>query len=159
MTTTLSKTKVCRDCGEAKPLDEFHRHARTRDRRQVICKACMLIRNRDWKARNPEKLAAYERNRVRTPEQRRAAQLRREYGIEPAEYAALVEKQRGRCAICGIEPVKVAGRRVALYVDHDHKTGAVRGLLCNGCNLALGHMDDDVERLNAAIKYLEESGC
>jgi hypothetical protein len=44
----------------------------------------------------------------------------------------------------------------ALGVDHDHITGKVRGLLCNDCNLGIGHFKDNIEKLKLAIKYLEE---
>ena len=62
----------------------------------------------------------------------------------------LVEEQQGLCAICsrpfGDEPY---------YVDHDHKTGLIRGLLCNGCNLGLGLFRDDIDALLAAAQYLK----
>ena len=48
------------------------------------------------------------------------------------------------------------GKRIALVVDHCHDTNRVRGLLCTNCNVAIGHMKDDVERLRAAISYLED---
>ena len=47
--------------------------------------------------------------------------------------------------------------RSEIYVDHDHKTGKVRGMLCHACNTVIGHADDNVTILNSAIKYLEEN--
>ena len=67
---------------------------------------------------------------VRKRKPRRAADL----GIDDAEYARLLERQGGGCAICG-NPPKEGGRR--LHVDHNHRTNRVRGLLCFRCNRAL----------------------
>jgi hypothetical protein len=78
----------------------------------------------------------------------RTAQLKRRYGISPAEYDALLEKQGGTCAICRM---RSKGR---LCVDHCHVTGMVRGLLCNECNTALGYLKDDQASLVAALAYL-----
>lgn len=72
------------------------------------------------------------------------------YGITAEEYAELLDKQGGRCAICRCVP-----RSIRLAVDHDHKTGAVRGLLCKRCNHdLLGGGHDDIEVLYRAIEYL-----
>jgi hypothetical protein len=62
----------------------------------------------------------------------------------------LHEKQKGKCAICNEEPKTVRG----LHIDHCHKTGKVRGLLCHGCNVALGSFKEDVTLLNKAIEYI-----
>jgi hypothetical protein len=78
----------------------------------------------------------------------RRAQLKRLYGISPAEYDALLAKQGGACAICR---KRAKGR---LCVDHCHVTGTVRGLLCNECNCALGYLKDDQASLVAALAYL-----
>ncbi len=75
--------------------------------------------------------------------------LNAKYGISIDEYNAMATKQNNRCAICLKEP-KV------LYVDHCHKTGVIRGLLCNKCNLGLGRFDDDAELVQRAFKYLSK---
>lgn len=77
------------------------------------------------------------------------------YGITADDYAALHAAQGGRCLICGdVETVERKGRTRQLCVDHDHATGAVRGLLCSRCNAGLGLFLDDPERLIAAAGYL-----
>ncbi len=75
------------------------------------------------------------------------------YGLSTIDYRHKLSKQLGGCAICG-KPEKKALRGI-LYVDHDHKTGKVRGLLCNECNSMLGYAKDDKKILLIAIKYLE----
>lgn len=67
------------------------------------------------------------------------------------EYEKLAAKQEGCCAICGERT-----ERKHLDVDHDHKTGQIRGLLCNSCNQGLGYFKDDQRRLCAAIDYLKK---
>ena len=57
------------------------------------------------------------------------------YGVTAAEFAALLEKQGGRCALCGVEFADRSGR--TLHVDHDHATNRIRGLLCLRCNTAM----------------------
>ncbi len=66
------------------------------------------------------------------------------------EYEARLREQGGGCAVCGRPPKP--GK--SLHVDHDHETGHVRGLLCFKCNAALGQLDDDLERIEAALIYV-----
>lgn len=77
----------------------------------------------------------------------RDAYLRRTYGISQAQYDGMLERQRGVCAIR-------SRLDDAFVVDHDHQSGAVRGLLCNDCNRGLGLLGDDVDRLVNATMYL-----
>lgn len=75
-------------------------------------------------------------------------------GMDRSEWNRLLQEQQDGCALCGL---KEAGWNfgVGLVIDHCHKTGAVRGLLCGDCNTALGRFGDDPERLRAAAAYLE----
>ena len=77
----------------------------------------------------------------------------RRHGVASDEYARLSHEQGGKCAICGKQPIKGS-----LSVDHDHRTGRVRGLLCHECNLAIGKLQDDVVVLRKAVAYLEAHG-
>lgn len=78
------------------------------------------------------------------------------YGLKYEEVKELREEQGHLCAICGEEGFMMNKRvKSALNVDHDHKTGEVRGMLCHNCNRALGLFRDSVERLKSAIAYLE----
>lgn len=76
--------------------------------------------------------------------------IKKHYGLTVERYQQMLDAQSGVCAICGSAP---AGKRLA--VDHCHKTGRVRGLLCDMCNHGLGRLQDDTEILRKAITYLE----
>jgi hypothetical protein len=84
---------------------------------------------------------------------RRETLLKSKFGITCEDYEELLEAQGGVCRICGRKCS--TGRRLA--VDHDHNTGIVRGLLCLHCNVAIGYLEDDPERLRRAAEYLEDS--
>ena len=134
--------KLCRGCGEEKPLTAFHKLHTSKDGRTARCGAC----------RTAAQTARYEANRDGHQARQQAAR----YGVTVDHVEALKAAQGGKCAVCGTdEPGGRGGGR--WYVDHDHVSGAVRGLLCNHCNLGLGHFRDNVEALQAAIRYLEEA--
>jgi CRISPR/Cas system-associated protein Cas10 (large subunit of type III CRISPR-Cas system) len=79
-------------------------------------------------------------------------QKKSKYGLTEEEYKGLFDAQGNKCSICGtsFEVTKA-------FVDHDHKTGGVRGLLCSQCNTLLGMAKDNTEVLEAAIQYLRNS--
>ena len=83
---------------------------------------------------------------------KRKSYLKTTFGLTLEDYETMLAAQDGKCAICGtLDP----GRGSPYFhVDHCHATNTVRGLLCNGCNLGLGHFKDDTDRLNMAIAYL-----
>ena len=80
---------------------------------------------------------------------------KRRFGITPEKYAELFKSQNGTCAICNNpETATRLGKVKALSVDHCHKSGAIRGLLCSDCNTGIGKLKDDVKILQSAIQYL-----
>lgn len=81
--------------------------------------------------------------------------LRKRYGITAAQYDSLLAQQNGVCAVCKCPPQNAAYNNRSLRVDHDHETGAIRGLLCHGCNCAIGHARENPQVLREAASYLE----
>jgi hypothetical protein len=157
--------KRCKKCGEIKPRSDFYRAAGMRDGYRSECKSCHLAQqkrwyqaNRDkaiasvkrWQQENAEHLHEYRRGyRQRRRAEERDAYLRRTFGISTDDYDRLLAAQGGGCAICGKRP-----GNISLHVDHDHETGAIRGLLCVGCNNALGQFRDSTELLARASDYV-----
>lgn len=92
-----------------------------------------------------------QRQRPEAQVRQRTANLWARFGIGREEYDAMLAAQDGRCAICRIDK---PGGRGEFHVDHDHVTGAVRGLLCTRCNSGLGLFRDDPRLLEAAVRYL-----
>jgi hypothetical protein len=90
--------------------------------------------------------------RLRKPRSSQNSTIKYKYGITIEQYNQKLIDQSNCCAICGTD--KPGGGHNNLYVDHNHSTGKVRGLLCRNCNLMLGHAFDKVELLEEAIKYL-----
>jgi hypothetical protein len=94
-------------------------------------------------------------NNNNTPEYRRLVK----YGLTGSDFAGLLAQQGGRCAICLVEldcDTASWKRPNAVRVDHDHDTGAVRGLLCKKCNTGLGQFCDNEDLLVKAGRYLHE---
>jgi hypothetical protein len=148
------------------------------------CKACECAAAREWQKHNPEKVAAKNRRWVQNnPErkseagrrwaakhkdsesersylryanqshrEKRVHHLAKTFGMTLEDEAAMRAAQGGVCAICGRPPT---GKQMVLDIDHDHKTGIIRGLLCGSCNRALGLLKDDVSVLEKAIAYLK----
>lgn len=140
--------KRCSRCGVSKPESGFGVNT-GRGGRQPDCTPCHIAHARQKMAElTPEQRAAYNDQRYRT-------RLKRKYGITAAAYDALLQGQGGVCAIC--QGARAAQGKRPLVVDHDHATGAVRGILCDYCNVALGRMGDDPARLEAAAAYLRRS--
>ena len=81
-------------------------------------------------------------------EEQKKRKFLKKYKLTIAEYDEMIIKQQGKCTICGEQPDKIC-------IDHDHKTGKVRGILCSNCNSGLGFFKDNTYKLLAAIDYLK----
>ena len=122
--------KTCSRCRVDKEAKEYHSNRSKKDGLADYCKVC---------------IKEYKKPRRRNDE------LKSTYGITEDDYNAMVSEQEGACKIC-------SKKFCRLYVDHDHKTGNVRGLLCHSCNVGLGHFFDNISTLTNAIKYLNDTG-
>ena len=110
----------------------------------------------DPEYREREKAQARRRSAL-NPQAKKNGRLKQEFGITLEQYNELLAKQGGKCAICGatVTGVREKGKREhSLYVDHDHKTGSVRGILCSHCNFGLGNFRDSPALLLRAAEYL-----
>lgn len=81
------------------------------------------------------------------------------YGISAGQYQAMLAKQKGCCAICGIGENKRKGHENKMCVDHDHKTGLVRGLLCHRCNIVLGMIEKNFTVALTMMEYIRHWNC
>lgn len=108
--------------------------------------------------KDPVQNAAYMKaHREAYPVAWRETHLRSKFGMSLATYVAMATEQDNKCAICRCEETATRlGKVKALQVDHDHKTGKVRGLLCSDCNTGIGKMKENRDALVGAIKYLDK---
>ena len=122
--------ETCQNCGRRQPLTMFYGSVSKSVVDTTACKEC-----------------------CDKAERQRQQAYKRKYGISLRTYSDLLEKQGNKCAICKTMEPGGSGRRFA--VDHNRKTGVVRGLLCNNCNRGIGHLKENPETLRQAAKYLE----
>lgn len=137
--------KTCTKCNCEKALIDFYRDKRGQFGVHSQCKKCSLVRQQKYQRENRQKFCDYQRKYHR--------------GVTPEHYAAMLHEQRGVCAICKQpETSRSCGgdKIAALAVDHCHRTGRVRALLCQNCNRGLGRFHDDSDKLEAAARYIRE---
>lgn len=162
-------SKCCKRCLIEKDPSDFYKY-------RYVCKSCTIARvakhqknNRDQK--NKHARAYYQRNAAKViaghlkyrkenrekhlASSRRTAFRRRLkiMGATEADLIAAIEAQKGLCPICLIRPVFLNGGQY-VHVDHCHKTGKFRGVLCHTCNTGLGKFADDHARLLRASEYI-----
>ena len=118
------------------PILEARKAAKRERERTPEARAKTLRRGREWKRRNTDKTSKYKY----------AYRLRTKYSLTEEQHRQMLESQGCKCRICG--------KHNPNCVDHCHKTGAIRGLLCNHCNWGLGNFRDNPSLLNKAIEYL-----
>lgn len=96
-------------------------------------------------------------NRRQNGDHMRGRRFKSEYGIDFSQYQQMLLEQKGVCAICEKPETKIQNGTIRLLsVDHNHESGAVRGLLCANCNMAIGYACDSIEVLEKAIAYLRK---
>lgn len=164
--------RICTKCNERLPLDSFYRNPSIRpDGVRKHCKPCRNAYRRAAHAANPHKIREYKRmeNKYKVNERAKRYRkenrdkfkgyhLKKEFGLTLEDFNSLLVQQDGVCAICR-EPEKSvhkSGTPKDLSVDHDHKTGAIRGLLCWVCNTGIGKLRDSPDLLRTAANYIEK---
>lgn len=133
------RSKKCSICKSLKKINQFHKDKTKNGGRDHRCKDCRKLErnNHNIKFRN--------------------SNLKFRYNITLDDYNILFKKQKGLCKICRkSESLKYKNNITNLSVDHCHKTGKVRGLLCRKCNKAIGLFKENISYLQRVIKYLEK---
>jgi hypothetical protein len=167
--------KTCSRCQCEKPTEDFYA-------RQAVCKSCSVQRAAEWAVANPDRARAAkvryasknkDKQRLRArewarrnkeavnakhraaydPAESRKRMLQSRYGLSPEQYNQLFLDQGGSCASCGTALVDSA----STHVDHCHKTGRVRSILCRRCNTCLGQFDEDAALIRKLAEYAD--GC
>lgn len=121
----------CAGCGENKSAEEFPRDSSSKSGRASRCKPCHNKRNREY---------------VERQQRGRHYHLKQRYGLSADEVEERASRQSGLCTICRSNPAE--------QVDHDHRSGRPRGILCLDCNAGLGAFRDDVRLIYEAVDYL-----
>ena len=150
--------KECDFCGEVFSTNRLERIYCSRycadSMYRKFNKDKLVMQKKDWYNDNRERLLKSGIKVRKTDTWKDAHRdhcYRKNYGISLDDYNALLDLQKECCAICGIKQEDFGKN---LFVDHDHSTGEVRGLLCHKCNSGLGMFNDDIKLLHAAIDYL-----
>jgi arsenate reductase-like glutaredoxin family protein len=138
--------KICIKCNKEKTEIDFYKSPHTKDKLQSWCKSCHTKIMKEWQKKNPNKYAKHQRN----------GQLKKKYGISYKELEQMYNEQGGKCSICQCKiSMNVRdGRKERVCVDHNHKSGKVRKLLCRSCNAGVGYFQESEEILRRAIWYL-----
>lgn len=119
--------KRCCKCKSVKDISKFYKNKLSKDRYNSNCIKCSEVKSSNY---NISK-----------------------YGLTKLEYTELLDSQDFKCAICN----ETNGDHTRLFIDHDHNTGKVRGLLCHTCNAGLGMFKDSTMLLLVAATYLEQN--
>lgn len=160
--------KTCSKCKVEQPVEDFHHRASSKDGLYSYCKRCksegdkryrdahpemMRARDQRYRSANPDKHRKYQKTyretHKPTPAQQKKRWIERTYGLSIEAYIRMVVDQSNACLICQ--------ESTRLFVDHDHVTGEIRGLLCVRCNTGLGMMRDSEGILLAAVTYLRRA--
>lgn len=123
--------KTCRSCGQRKEVGAFAPRRR-------ICVTCRALLKAAYNTSAAGRRSSF------------ASGIKAKYGMTVEEFAWVCHAQQFRCAICR-DPLDFGK---FTHVDHDHKTGVVRSLLCTHCNRGLGAFRDSAELMSRAIQYL-----
>lgn len=130
--------KHCSKCGNT---GKFHNNKTNADGLQSVCVNCANEYRRQWKEEHPLEARLKERE----------SSLKKLYKLTIEAWDKLFEAQNSCCKICKSPDSGGKGWNT----DHDHLTNQVRGILCQNCNLLLGHSKDDIHILETAIEYLK----
>ena len=138
--------RECKKCGVVAIIEEdlhlFKKNSRCNYGRTNLCKKChSATQQRVWQSQD-------EANKYK---RKRDSHYKNLYGVSIEWYDTKLREQNNRCGICNTHTSKLSK---VLCIDHDHKTGKPRGLLCRNCNSGIGLLNDSISVINNASEYL-----
>lgn len=139
--------KICTKCKKVLLISRFYKQKKGKYGVSSVCKECKLKYNQTPKRKKQR--AKYRKSEVGKTNRKR--EIVKRHGLTLEQYDEMFLIQNGICYICG--EVNPSGNR--LHVDHNHKTGRVRKLLCTRCNILIGYLEKDDEVARKARKYLK----
>jgi len=159
---TCGLVKECNKCLEDKSILFFQSFTRNmkdgsiNTHRYNMCTSCRSTRDSLTRNKRKDKDPEFVK-RLKWYELARS--YKRHYKISFERYCEIFEEQKGQCAICSKEfnNTGIDMKRDKLYVDHNHTTGLVRGLLCKTCNVGIGMFKEDINIIKKTINYLENN--
>jgi len=168
------KHKTCTKCKQIKKSSDFNKNPRYKTGLSYWCRDCVKLWWHTYFGKHKKKIQKLRKkyklkNRLKILKQSKKynnnhkkehqnAQLKKKFGFGILEYKKLFKLQNGRCAICKKpEKIKRHNRIINLAVDHNHKNGIIRGLLCFQCNRLLGYFDKNPNLLKSILKYQIEN--
>lgn len=140
-------SRQCRTCRNRYPMENFYLTTSGVHRRRK-CKGCV----EDERRQRVERILLDPVESAKFKGMKRWGRIKTRYGLTPADFGTLLQEQDSRCAIC-----TVSFEEEDPHIDHCHKTGKIRGLLCSPCNRGIGQLRDDPQILMTAAKYLERN--
>ncbi len=143
----INGRKRCTKCGEEKSLSDYYANPSKGNPNCLhsVCKSCQNKRHTEWSRKEGKEIS----RRI----SQRGSWKKKGINLTQQEYDNKFKTQKGCCAICGVTQTKL---NCALAVDHNHKTGKVRGLLCAKCNYVVGAIESNGYRIPKAKVYLEK---
>jgi hypothetical protein len=156
--------KKCCRCKLIKPKEEFNPNRTVKNGLQGYCKSCCKIKSKSWYIKNEDRRKVVGMAWRQTENGLKSGRERNwsGAGIKNADgsafrlhdYEVLLAQQNFKCAICDSDNPK--RKHQSWLVDHDHKTGIARWVLCMHCNMMLGHTKDNPDLLEKAARMLRE---
>ena len=135
-----NKFKVCSKCDKEKFISCFNKDKNTKDKLHCWCRDCRKLYYQKYDKEY------YWKNKLKIQNKG----IEKRYNITLEQYDQMFEQQNGNCVICGLPELMCR-----LSVDHNHKTGEIRSLLCRKCNLLVGNIENNKELLKRIFNYLK----
>ena len=138
-------SKECTKCRKTKNKSEFFKDKKRSDGLRHWCKKCCNEANKKWYRSNYRSV--------------KNTQLKSTYGVTLEFIEDMYDRQEGLCCICQSEVfINTTDKSLQGYIDHNHDTLEIRGILCTRCNTGLGMFKDSPDILEKAISYLKDKG-